>query len=74
MIELVCQATGGPQRYTGRSMQESHANLEITEKEWQAFLDDYQQTLTKFSVPEAEKAELFAIVDSTKKDIVVPAK
>jgi hypothetical protein len=28
------------------------------------------QTLDKFQVPEAERAELFAIVDSTKKDIV----
>jgi hemoglobin len=68
--EQVCEATGGPQRYTGRSMYDSHADLEITEQEWQAFLDDFKQTLNKFGVPETEQAELFAIVDSTKKDIV----
>jgi hemoglobin len=68
--EQVCEATGGPQRYTGRSMQDSHADLEITEQEWQAFLDDFKQTLDKFGVPETEQAELFAIVDSTKNDIV----
>jgi hypothetical protein len=39
--------------------------------EWLAFLDDFKQTLDKFLVPEAERAELFAIVDSTKKDIVL---
>jgi hemoglobin len=73
VTEQVCEATGGPQRYTGRSMLDSHADLEITEQEWRAFLDDFKQTLDKFKVPEAEQAELFAIVDSTKKDIVVPS-
>lgn len=70
VTEQVCEATGGPQRYTGRSMHDSHVHLDITEKEWQAFLDDFRQTLDKFQVPQAEQAELFAIVQSTKKDIV----
>ena len=71
VVELVCWATGGPQTYTGRSMYDSHVHLEITEEEWLAFLDDFQQTLDKFSVPKPEQAELFAIVGSTKKDIVI---
>jgi hemoglobin len=71
VTEQVCQATGGPQRYTGKSMYDSHAHLDITEQEWQAFLDDFRQTLDKFGVPQTERAELFAIVDSTKKDIVL---
>jgi hemoglobin len=72
VTEQVCEAAGGPQHYTGRSMFDSHAHLEITEQEWQAFLDDFKQTLDKFKVPEAEQAELFAIVESTKRDIVLP--
>jgi hemoglobin len=72
VTEQVCAATGGPQRYTGRSMHDSHAHLDITAGEWDAFLDDLRQTLTKFNVPEAEQAELFAIVESTKTDIVLP--
>jgi len=71
VTEQVCEATGGPQRYTGRSMYDSHILLDITEKEWDAFLDDLKQTLDKFRVPKAEQAELFAIVESTKKDIVL---
>lgn len=70
VTEQVCHATGGPQRYTGRSMYDSHAHLGITEQEWVAFLDDFQQTLTKFKVPTTEQAELFAIVANTKNDIV----
>jgi hemoglobin len=72
VTEMVCWASGGPQTYSGRSMVDSHAHLDITDQEWQAFLDDFQQTLDKFHVPDAERRELLAIVDSTKGDIVLP--
>ena len=71
VTEQVCWAAGGPQQYTGKSMRDSHAHLEITEFEWQSFLDDLRQTFDKFEVPAAERAELLAIVDSTKSDIVM---
>ncbi len=70
VTEQVCWAAGGPQKYTGRSMYDSHVHLDITEGEWQAFLDDLRQTFDKFQVPAAERAELVAIVESTKSDIV----
>jgi hemoglobin len=71
VTEQVCWAAGGPQRYTGRSMAESHAELAITESEWQAFLDDLHHTFNRFAVPAAERNELLAIVESTKADIVI---
>jgi len=71
VTEMVCGAAGGPQKYTGRTMRDSHQALMITAGEWQAFLDDFQQALDKFGVPQAEQAELKAIVDSTRADIVV---
>ena len=71
VTEMVCWATGGPQKYTGRSMKDSHQNLMITAAEWEAFLDDLQQTLDKFAVPQAEQAEIQAIVAGTRADIVV---
>lgn len=71
VTEMVCWAAGGPQRYTGKSMVESHRHLKITSGEWDAFLDDFQQTLAKFNVPAEEQSELKAIVDSTKADIVM---
>ena len=71
VTEMVCWATGGPQKYTGKTMKVSHEHLGITEPEWQAFLKDFQATLDKFQVPQAEQQELFAIVASTKADIVV---
>ena len=73
VTEMVCWATGGPQTYTGRSMSESHKHLKITESEWAAFCKDFDDTMAKFNVPEAEHKELFAIVESTKGDIVTPS-
>jgi hemoglobin len=69
--EMVCWAAGGPQKYTGRSMYESHKDMKITAPEWDAFMDNLQQTLDKFGVPAQEQAELKAIIESTRADIVV---
>jgi hemoglobin len=73
VTEMLCGAAGGPQRYTGRSMEESHRDMAITPGEWQAFMDDLQTTLDKFSVPAAEQAEVKALVESTRSAIVAPA-
>ncbi len=70
VTEMVGWATGGPQVYTGRSMIESHAHLNITEQEWQAMMADFQATLDHFEVPSQEQEELIAIMESTKADIV----
>ena len=72
VTEMLCWASGGPQKYSGRSMRESHQHLNITPQEWDAFMDDLQQTFDKFKVPAAEQAEVRAIVQSTYGDIVVP--
>src|SRR5215831_8927049 len=74
VTEMVCSATGGPQKYTGKSMAESHSHLKITSQEWEVFLDDFQQTLDQFKVPPDEQAELKAIVNSTRSEIVVDSE
>ena len=70
VTEQVCWAAGGPQTYSGRSMADLHRDLLISNAEWDAFMDDFDQTLTKFDVPERERGELVAIIESTKNDIV----
>ena len=71
VTELVCREAGGPQTYSGRSMGDSHRHLMITAEEWLAFMDDLQQALDKFGVPQPEQEELKAIVESTRESIVV---
>ncbi|MCY2940091.1 MAG: hypothetical protein NTV50_00300 [Planctomycetota bacterium] len=34
VTEQVCMVTGGPQKYSGRSMMDSHRHLNSTSKEW----------------------------------------
>ena len=70
---LVCEVTGGPCKYTGRTMKQAHEHLNITDAQWQAMVTDFRKSLDKFNVPQKEQAELVTIVDSTKKDIVKPA-
>jgi hemoglobin len=71
VTELVCQEAGGPQTYSGRSMGDSHRHLMITDEEWEAFMDDWKQTADKFEIPQPEREELKAIIESTKEAIVV---
>jgi hemoglobin len=52
---------------------ESHSALGITAQEWDASMDDRDQKLTKFSVPDRERDAVVAIVESTKADIVTTA-
>ena len=75
VTEMVCWAAGGPQRYSGRQMGDSHRHLLITAGEWDAFMDDVQSSLDKFAVPQPEQEELRVIVESTREAIVmVPRK
>ncbi|SMF24690.1 group I truncated hemoglobin [Pseudogulbenkiania subflava] len=68
--QLVCEVSGGPCKYTGKTMKESHAHLNISEQEWDVMAMEFKRTLNKFKVPEAEQKELFDIVGKTKGDIV----
>lgn len=69
-VELVGMVTGGPQKYTGKSMKEAHKGMEITQAEFDAFLADVKASLDKFNVPAKEQDELMKIVASTATDIV----
>jgi hemoglobin len=70
VTEMTCWATGGPQTYSGRSMADSHRHLQITEQEWDCFIDDMKQTLDKYHVAEAEQHELLSLMQSSKNEIV----
>jgi hemoglobin len=70
LVEQVCAAAGGPCKYTGRSMKESHKGMDISTAEFNAMGGDMLKTLEKFKVPEREKNEVMALLGSMSKDIV----
>jgi hemoglobin len=70
LIDQVCEATGGPCKYTGKNMVESHTGMAITEDEFNALVEDLVKALDKFNVPEKEKGELLGALGGMKGDIV----
>lgn len=70
LIDFLCASAGGPLYYTGRDMKTSHKGMQISESDWSAFLGHLTATLDAFHVPQAERDEVVAFVQSTKPDIV----
>ena len=70
LIDFLCNAAGGPMYYTGRDMKLSHKGMRITEADWQGFLGHLETTLDAFRLPNPERRDVLAFVESTKADIV----
>jgi hemoglobin len=70
LVEQVCEASGGPCKYSGRTMKESHRGMDISDAEFNAMGGDMAKTLDKFRVPAQEKGEVIALLVSMRKDIV----
>jgi hemoglobin len=70
LVEMVCQAAGGPCVYKGRDMKSAHAGMGISQAEFDAVVDDLVQTLNTYEVPEREKSELLALLAPLRDDIV----
>ena len=70
LIDQVCEATGGPCRYTGRGMRDAHQGMKVTAGEFDALVGDLVATLNTFKVPKAEQDELLGIRGPLKTEIV----
>jgi hemoglobin len=70
LIDQVCEATGGPCKYTGRSMKEAHAGMEVTAGEFNALVEDLVATLNHFKVGKGEQDELLGVLGPLMPDIV----
>src|SRR5262245_15762127 len=54
LVDQICQVTGGPCTYTGPSMREVHHNMKVTNKAFDALVENLVKTLNKFNVPQPE--------------------
>ncbi|HET6617802.1 MAG TPA: group 1 truncated hemoglobin [Gemmatimonadota bacterium] len=73
LVQFVGQATGGPQAYEGGDMATVHTGMEITNEEFDMLAGHLGAALDAYNVPEAEKQELFTIVETTRTAIVEPS-
>ena len=70
LVDFLCASAGGPLYYRGRDMATSHRGMRISEGDWTIFLNHVKATLDSFAVPERERGEVLAFVESTRQDIV----
>ena len=70
VVDQLCEVTGGPCYYIGRTMKTTHAGLGITESDWQVTVKHLNATLDRFKVPEKERNEILTLFASLKQDIV----
>jgi hemoglobin len=70
VFEFFSMGTGGPHQYTGRDMRTSHANLNITEPDFEIANEDTLAALEENGVSEEDKKEIISILNSMKSDVV----
>jgi len=70
LVEQICEASGGPCKYTGATMLDSHRGMKITDAEFSALVEDLVKSLDKFKVPAPEKTELLGALGGMKPQIV----
>ena len=70
LSDQVCNASGGPCTYAGRSMADTHERMGVTAGEFDALVEDLVATLDRFNVAKAEQDELIGILGPLRPDIV----
>jgi hemoglobin len=69
MVQFLSLATGGPAHYEGKDMKSAHANMHITNAEFDAAIGDIKASLDKLQIPNKEQKELLAIIESSRPEI-----
>ena len=70
LVDFLCAQAGGPMYYTGRDMVLSHRGMKVSERDWTTFIAHLNATLDAFNVPQAERADVVAFIQSTRVEIV----
>jgi hemoglobin len=70
IADFICENTGGPCSYGGRTMQESHKGLKLTKEDVDACNAALAKALDQKGVGAAEKSELMAVVQGLMPTIV----
>jgi len=70
IIDQLCEATGGPCSYTGRTMQETHDGMGVTAGEFDVVMQHLDATLDELDIPKPDQDELVALIMPMRDDIV----
>lgn len=70
LIDFLCANAGGPMVYTGRDNSLSHKGMGISADDWGCFMGHLTETLNHFNLPDTEKNDVLAFIETTRADIV----
>ncbi len=70
VIAFFSSVTGGPIKYTGKSMKDAHKGMGITDEQFDAFAADLKAALEKNGVKPEDVKTVMTAVGGMKKDIV----
>ena len=70
LVEQICSATGGPCEYTGRSMEESHSGMGLTDEDFDRFVADMVAAMDGLAVPKDLQQRLLALLGPMRPQIV----
>lgn len=70
VFEIFAAATGGDVEYKGMDLAERHSNMNISEMEFNAAIDDIMAAMTKNNIAQKEKDEVLVILWSVRPAIV----
>jgi len=70
VADQLCEATGGPCAYTGRSMRDTHAGMKTTAGEFDVVMQHLGAALDDLHVPKTEHDELVDLLRPMREDIV----
>jgi hemoglobin len=70
VADQLCEVTGGPCTYTGRSMRTTHDGMEVTAGEFEVVMQHLEAALDELNVPKTEQDELTGLLRPMRDDIV----
>ncbi len=70
LIEQICAATGGPCTYTGRSMEEAHSGMNLTDADFTAFVEDLVAAMNEVQLDAEKQKQVLGLFGPMKPQIV----
>ena len=70
LVDQICEASGGPCKYTGKDMKAAHMGMGISGADFDALVEDLVGALDMFKVGSHEKDQLLGALGPMKGDIV----
>ena len=70
LVNQICEASGGPCKYTGKDMKSAHMGRGVGGGDFDALVEDLVWALDKLHVGKGEKADLLGALGPMKADIV----